>query len=655
MKRRSDSYFGLHFDFHASPEKCPSPIGGTLREEDIREICRLLKPDFLQIDCKGHPGWASYPTGCGNAMPDIVGDPLALWRRVTKEEGVALYLHYSGVIDQKYARENPDDVIMRADGTLINDGKADAVSGCTRPNGQYADNLLIPQLKELAGKYGADGVWVDGDCWGCHTDFHPDTVKAFEEETGIRLNGKLPAGREDEYYQEYREFCRGLFRKYVAHYVDSVHADYPSFQIASNWAYSDHMPEPVTTNVDFISGDLCPHNSFNSARYAGRAIAQQNRTWDLMSWNFRSTMSDGIPGAVPKHPVQIIQEAAAVISLGGGFQNYITQYRDGAPRMDQIRKMKPVADFMRAREAYCFRGKAVHQVAILLSTWNWKQENTAPFARSSVDRLTALTALLCDAGHSTEIVSEHTIKGRCADYPVIIVPELDCGLAEETIEELLDYVKNGGSLLLAGQNTCRLFAEAGAPFTCSEPSANPGCYTLDSEFFGNVNDYRTICAEGEAIAIVSPQQRDPGKPLASVIPFGTGRIAAVGSDLGWAYNVRSEYLHRTLINALLTRLYAPIVRIDAVRGKLETTVLKKNGRMMIQLVNANGDHANRHSATEDYIPACYDIELSIALDQKPSALILQPEGRALAFEYADGHVKVALSKVEMHDIIEVVE
>ena len=93
MKRRADSFFGLHFDFHASPEKCPAPIGGTLKEEEIREICRLLKPDFLQIDCKGHPGWASYPTECGNAMPDIVGDPLALWRRVTKEEDVALYLH----------------------------------------------------------------------------------------------------------------------------------------------------------------------------------------------------------------------------------------------------------------------------------------------------------------------------------------------------------------------------------------------------------------------------------------------------------------------------------------------------------------------------------------------------------------------------------
>ena len=45
MKRRSESAFGLHFDFHASP--APGlVVGATLREEDIREICRLIRPDF---------------------------------------------------------------------------------------------------------------------------------------------------------------------------------------------------------------------------------------------------------------------------------------------------------------------------------------------------------------------------------------------------------------------------------------------------------------------------------------------------------------------------------------------------------------------------------------------------------------------------------
>ena len=373
MKKRSESFFGLHFDFHATPESAPGPIGATLKEEDIRSICREVRPDFIQIDCKGHPGWASYPTACGNAMPAFSGDPLALWRRVTAEEDVALYLHYSGVWDYKYCAEHPEDCVVHADGSLS--------TTATRTCGHYVDALLIPQLTELAEKYGVDGVWVDGDCWGSEADFHPDTLAAFEKETGICLNGQLPAKRGDPYFEEYREYCRELFRRYVRKYVSALHERHSGFQVASNWAYTDHMPEPVTADTDFISGDLNPWDSFDSARYAGRAIAGQGRTWDLMSWNFRA-QDPVFPCHLPKHPVQIMQEAAAVISLGGGFQNYITQYPDGAPKMEEIHHMKAVADFVRAREPYCFRGKARHQAAILLSTYDRHWESAGLFSRN---------------------------------------------------------------------------------------------------------------------------------------------------------------------------------------------------------------------------------------------------------------------------------
>lgn len=648
MKKRSDSFFGLHFDFHASPDKSSLPVGGTLKEEDVREICRLLRPDFLQIDCKGHPGWASYPTESGNAMPNIQGDPLALWRRVTKEEDVALYMHYSGVVDQRYAKEHPDQCILNADGS------ADDFGG-TRTFGTYVDDLLIPQMCELAGKYGVNGAWIDGDCWGSHSDFHPDTVKAFEAETGIDLKGKLPASRGDEYFEEYREFCRELFRKYVRHYVNSVHEKYPDFQIASNWAYTDHMPEPVSSNADFISGDLNPLNGFNSARYAGRAIAQQNQTWDLMSWNFRSNIAE-YPGHMPKHPVQIMQEAAAVISLGGGFQNYITQYPDGAPRMEEIRDMKAVADFMRPRESFCFRGRAMHQVALLMSTWDRHLESDSLFSRNGCGRVMGATSLLCDAGHSTEIVSEHTLCGRCADYPVIVVPELYAGLAPETIKELLEYAQNGGSLLLTGEKTCTLFAESGAPLELSEKITTPHHFTADGVSFGHILNFRFLSASDEAtVASAGPQQRDPRRPVAAVVPYGQGKIGVIATDIGLTYLKCAQYQHRMLIRAMLDKLYSPVVRLVHADGKLEVTALRKNDRLMIQLVNANGDHSNPNVATEDFIPACYDVSLAIALKKRPAALMLQPEGRPLDFEYADGVAKVCVDKVALHEIIEVIE
>ena len=98
-KRRSDCFWGMHSDFHAHPNY-GAVVGATLKEEDIRAICEKAKPDFLQIDCKGHPGYASYPTAMGNGMP-IAFDTLEMWRRVTKEYGVRLYMHVSGVFESK--------------------------------------------------------------------------------------------------------------------------------------------------------------------------------------------------------------------------------------------------------------------------------------------------------------------------------------------------------------------------------------------------------------------------------------------------------------------------------------------------------------------------------------------------------------------------
>ena len=644
MKRRSESSFGLHFDFHATPAP-GKVVGATLKEEDIREICRYIKPDFIQVDCKGHPGWASYPTSLENAMPDIAFDTLELWRRVTREEGVALYLHYSGVIDRRFCENHPEEAVVHADGS-----RSDSV---TRTRGRYADMLVIPQLKELAGRYGADGVWVDGECWGTETDYHPETVAAFEKETGIDLHGKLPKERGDAYYDEYREFCRECFRRYVRYYVDEVHKEYPDFQIASNWAYTDHMPEAVTSGVDFLSGDFNPGNSFNTARYAGRAIAQQNRTWDLMAWNFRTQFSS-LKIRVPKHPVQIMQEAASVISLGGGFQNYITQYPDGSPRMEEIRLMKPVADFVRAREKYCFRGKNTHEAVILLSTHDRALESGGLYSRSGYERTVGLTALVCDSGIQTEIASEHTLRGRCGDYKLIIVPELRFGLDDDMTDELISYAENGGSLLLTGANTCRLFAGR-LPYTVADGDIpDQRCMTVDHLHIGVLKGaYRVEAKDGETLMWLGDSENRTDIPCGVVMPFGKGRIGVIAADIGYQYGECPQYAERDAVKAMASKLYDPSVKIEKAEGLLEINTLVKDGVKYIQLVNANGSHSSRETATEDFIPPVLDAEISIKSDTMPSRLVLRPSGESLDFSYIDGTIRTKVDRIYIHEIIEI--
>ena len=63
MKKRSDSFFGLHFDMHAN--EYSTNIGSEFNSELVEQICAEVKPDYIQVDTKGHPGYSSYPTKYG--------------------------------------------------------------------------------------------------------------------------------------------------------------------------------------------------------------------------------------------------------------------------------------------------------------------------------------------------------------------------------------------------------------------------------------------------------------------------------------------------------------------------------------------------------------------------------------------------------------
>lgn len=645
MKRRSACAFGLHFDFHASPVSCRSAIGGTLREEDIREICRLLRPDYLQIDCKGHPGWASYPTGIGNAMPSMVKDTLEIWRRVTREEGVGLFMHYSGVFDEKYCREHPENAAMRPDGSRE--------TRYTRTYGfKYADEVLIPQLKELAGKYGVDGAWIDGECWATVLDYDPETMSAFEREYGIDLSGKLPVEPGTKEYRMFTDFSRECFRRYVKHYTDEVHKDYPEFQITSNWLCSDYMPEPVPAGIDYLSGDFAPWRSVTSARTAARTLASQGAPWDLMAWNFRVDRDGATPGRFTKEPVQLMQEAACVTSLGGGFQDYIPQYRDGSPRMWQIRRLKPLEEMIRARQPYCFGARIVPQTAVLLSRHDRYLEYDRPFSRIGSDKIMGLVSLVCDLGHSVSIVSEHTLANP-EKWGVILIPELFEGLEPETLKLLLDYAKAGGSLLVNGKTACRMLENAGIDISVGSKESDLSYFSGDGECYGSVYGACALASSNaRTVAEVCSDPRDARRPFAVIIPYGSGRIACVGTDIGTAYVQGRQEAHKRLMRKLLCELYTPLCSLISCDGILEKTELCKDGRLLIQLVNMNGPHSDPSVPSFSEIPPCRDITLKLRLKNAVSA-VLQPGGRPLIPEKTDDGYVLRVDRVDFHEIIEI--
>lgn len=111
---RAEAFLGIHFDFHAGDD-CDR-VGARTTPEMVQTVIDKVQPDYLQIDCKGHRGYSSYPTKVGQPAPGFVGDPLRIWREVTRQRGIPLFMHYSGVWDDHAVATHPPWAAVKANG-----------------------------------------------------------------------------------------------------------------------------------------------------------------------------------------------------------------------------------------------------------------------------------------------------------------------------------------------------------------------------------------------------------------------------------------------------------------------------------------------------------------------------------------------------------
>ncbi len=601
--KRADSFLGIHLDFHARTSD--QNIGQNTTPEMVNTLLDLVKPDYIQIDCKGHPGCSSYPTKVGNHGNNFIGDPLKIWRRVTADRGVALYMHYSGVWDSLALKKHPDWAVQDANGK-----KSDRITSVFGP---YADELLIPQLIELASDYGVDGAWIDGECWATSLDYSEKAQKAFTAQTGQKV---IPTKPGDPNWLNWCQFHREAFRQYLRHYITKVHEKAPDFQIASNWAFTDHMPEPVSAPVSFISGDYSPGNSVNAARFSSRYMQTQKIGWDLMAWSFDySGGNDKKKGN--KTGVQLQREAACVLAQGGGFQAYYTQNRDGSIDLNKVKTMGEAAQFCRARQKISYRSTAIPQVVLLLpSSDHYRKISTAGsalFPWAAQWQRNVLIPIL-ENQYSVEIYNDTPdFLKKIDDFPAIVVAEWET-LDPPTVTALTEYVRNGGGLLIIGEKTAALF-----------PSF--------------INCQRTML------------KQIPSGFAAETADFGKGKIAFIPQAVSNLYQLKRDETRVAMKKALDAVFPNPTVRVQ---GSLFVDVSVRrsaDGLLTVHLVNTSGPHET--SGVIDRIDPVGPLSVQIRTARKPVSVFIEPGHRKADFTFQNGQITLKLEKLAVHEIIAV--
>ncbi|MCP4639112.1 MAG: hypothetical protein GY851_01695 [bacterium] len=634
-----DAFFGLHYDLH--PGAKDTELGRETTYEHIREQLEKVKPDYVQYDCKGHGGYTGYPSKVGSASPGIVNDALKVWRDVTRDMGIPLSIHYSGVFDVRAIELNPEWARIKSDGSP-DTNNTDRMSA-------YTDELLIPQLLEVVELYDIDGVWIDGENWASHPSWSDACIAEFTKRTGI---ADIPRKREDAHWAEWLAFHRDLFTEHVARYAEALHAKKPSIAVCSNWMYSVRMPEPVAAPVDYLSGDFDPSFGADRACAESRFLASRGMPWNLMAWTFLNTGSQGWTMKTVPH---LCQEVSVTLAQGGSVFLYNQPQRSGRLTAWHQDMFAQVADFCRDRKDYCFKSETIPQVAVLHSETAYYRHNDPlfNFGKANEAMEGALHALL-ENGYSVDLLNEEMLLERMSAYPMVVVPE-QAGLPENVVNGLQTYVEAGGRLLVSGPHVPAELGELAGVAPAEGHMggfvpADNGCVIVAPPW------QKVTLQDAEALAPFLHQQEPElnqyDSPAATIRRLGDGVVVAIHGPVFQSYHASHYPRLRRFIGDMVDALDTPgMIRMHG-PWWVEMAARQEAGRMLIQFVNRGvSGYLSPSRHTVEHVPDAGPLTVTVPVAERPTRCYLAPDEDGLEWTWKDGQLTAEIGGLAIHNVL----
>jgi hypothetical protein len=254
---------------------------------------------------------------------------------------------------------------------------------------------------------------------------------------------------------------------------------------------------------------------------------------------------------------------------------------------------------------------------------------------------------------------EHHLKENIGDYPMVILPE--CNSMNEEIKRLLiDYVENGGNLLVVGANTLAIFKyELG--IKSIETTEAKQIFIKAGNRLGAVRSKVaeiTTDLQGKELSrfFSGNDFRDESQyPSVFICKLGKGNIGAVCFDAGSAYQQYKSMVIRDFMGETVQQLFAsPMVKIDGSK-LVHLAANTKNGKTYINLINIAGEHTNQSAIGYDQVPVLHDLTVSFSSDKKPSKIVLHPGGKELSFNFENGVSQIKVPELDIHSILEIVQ
>ena len=642
-----DVFFGIHYDQHARADD--TVLGAEMSVEHLLERLGRVRPDWVQCDCKGHVGWTSWPTSVGSTSPGVMKDSLAIYREATRQLGIRLGMHYSGVWDSRALQLHPDWARLDAEGHPATD--------MTCPLSPYTAELMIPQMIEIIDRYDIDGFWVDGDNWDSRPCWCPRCRGAYESPGRV-----VPEAPTDPGWAEWLAFHRQLFVDHVRAYADAVHARKSDCLICSNWMYSVRQPDAVEAPVDYLSGDFTWAWGADRAAAEARMLDGQGRGWDLMAWGFtkagsRRPSESQLPWVV-KPALQLQQEVSEVLGQGGSIMVYNQPQRTGWLTGWHQDVIGEVAEFCRARRSVCFQTETASQAAVLHLAGHYYAHNDPLFnIGDATEPMEGALHALLETHRSTDILTEAGALERLDRYRLIVVPE-QTNLDARLVDRLAGYAEGGGHVILSGAHLAAEVPDLVG--VDAEPEATENVVYLPSgkRAVGVFGPWQPVkVRRGTKVACRWLSQQEPEKdetphPAVTRRRVGRGAVIAVHGPLFRNYFAGHYPSLRDVIDDLVEDLGLPWEVTLEGPPTAEMVARRRGGTLLINLINRGAEEtlSPTRSIVTGIMPIPH-LTLRVRRDQAPKSITVVPESTRVSWWYEDGEVRVDIDQLAVHRVV----
>ena len=585
------SFFLLHLDHHTTNQMA---VGRDADPDETARLIDLVKPDVIQIHAKGNPGWTTYPSKIGFTPPLLVRDVMQVWTDIAKTRGYVFSAYFNIGRDREIMRRHPEWNRVRADGSPW-DNMLCYHSG-------VAEAYLWPMVDEIIDRYHPAGFWFDGSCFTVRNCYCAKCRERFEKEYHLAP----PKSPQQPGWKEFVEMQRQIYREFCEQTATRIKRRAPDCLVCFNWAYSLRMPEEPPAGIDYFSGD----HGCQVDELAVDAIwyDSQGRPFDLMTTIWYADSQ----GQHNKPAHQLQQEMAIIISHGGRYFAWDNPTPESGLRPERYEMMaQVVTPFLRVRQPWCQESRALPDVALFhgaAAHYSLNESSPVAFSRNNPPLLAACESLR--RMHLTpEIISDKRLETGDIRGKLLILEDTLL-LTDANRQALRRYVENGGQVLLTGKGVVQ-----------SGLAENPVGTELEVKKVGRGKVYFL------------------SRPLFQT--QGDGNLASAAQVLG---KVLPPGERRLIANA---------------PESVEILLREKGDQTIVHLINvAKGIRSQDPKSNAfvslriDQLPPAPACRVSVALDRRPTSVLLQPQDKPVVnWVWNNGRVEFEVPGFDVHQMV----